>query len=77
NGANAVTWEATTQRVTPACLAATPVSALLAKSDFELEGYGRVTHPLVYDRDSDTQRPVAWEQAIARIGEIQRDQQPE
>ena len=47
-------------------------SSLLAKSDFELEGYGRLTHPLVYDRDSDTLRPVAWEQAFARIGEILR-----
>ncbi len=50
---------------------------LLAKSDFELEGYGRLTHPLVYDRDSDTLRPVAWEQAFARIGEILRGLQPD
>ena len=47
NGAKAVTWEATTKRVTPAFLAANTVSSLLAKSDFELEGYGRLTHPLV------------------------------
>ena len=76
NGAKAVTWEATTKRVTPAFLAANTVSSLLAKSDFELEGYGRLTHPLVYDRDSDTLRPVAWEQAFARIGEILRGLQP-
>ncbi len=60
NGAKAVTWEATTKRVTPAFLAANTVTSLLAKSDFELEGYGRLTHPLVYDRASDTLRPVAW-----------------
>lgn len=77
NGAKAVTWEATTKRVTPAFLAANTVSSLLAKSDFELEGYGRLTHPLVYDRDSDTLRPVAWEQAFARIGEILRGLQPD
>ncbi|MCS5991221.1 hypothetical protein LNP02_18670 [Klebsiella variicola subsp. variicola] len=65
NGAKAVTWEATTKRVTPAFLAANTVSSLLAKSDFELEGYGRLTHPLVYDRASDTLRPVAWEQAFS------------
>ena len=41
------------------------------------EGYGRLTHPLVYDRDSDTLRPVAWEQAFARIGEILRGLQPD
>lgn len=72
-----MTWEATTKRVTPAFLAANTVSSLLAKSDFELEGYGRLTHPLVYDRDSDTLRPVAWEQAFARIGEILRGLQPD
>ena len=77
NGAKAVTWEATTKRVTPEFLAANTVTSLLAKSDFELEGYGRLTHPLVYDRASDTLRPVAWEQAFARIGEILRGLQPD
>ncbi|AIE03438.1 FdhF/YdeP family oxidoreductase [Klebsiella variicola] len=77
NGAKAVTWEATTKRVTPAFLAANTVTSLLAKSDFELEGYGRLTHPLVYDRASDTLRPVAWEQAFSRIGEILRGLQPD
>lgn len=77
NGAKAVTWEATTKRVTPAFLAANTVTSLLAKSDFELEGYGRLTHPLVYDRASDTLRPVAWEEAFARIGEILRGLQPD
>lgn len=72
-----MTWEATTKRVTPAFLAANTVTSLLAKSDFELEGYGRLTHPLVYDRASDTLRPVAWEQAFARIGEILRGLQPD
>ncbi len=32
---------------------------------------------MVYDRDSDTLRPVAWEQAFARIGEILRGLQPD
>ena len=72
NGAKAVTWEATSKRVTPAFLAENSVSSLLAKSDFELEGYGRLTHPLRYDRASDTFRPVDWEEAFQRIGEILR-----
>ena len=59
NGAKAVTWEATSKRVTPEFLAANTVTSLLAKSDFELEGYGRITHPLSYDRESDTLRPVS------------------
>jgi molybdopterin-dependent oxidoreductase alpha subunit len=72
NGAKAVTWEATSKRVTPAFFAENTVTSLLAKSDFELEGYGRLTHPLQYHPQSDTFRPVEWEQAFARIGEILR-----
>ncbi|VDR27407.1 Formate dehydrogenase H [Raoultella terrigena] len=77
NGAKAVTWEATSKRVTAEFLAANTVSSLLAKSDFELEGYGRLTDPLVYDRASDTLRPVSWERAFARIGEIVSRLQPD
>ncbi len=77
NGAKAVTWEATSKRVTPEFLAANTVTSLLTKSDFELEGYGRLTHPLVYDKASDTLRPVAWDQAFARIGEILRGLAPD
>ncbi|MFB5078110.1 FdhF/YdeP family oxidoreductase [Raoultella sp. C349492] len=77
NGAKAVTWEATSKRVTAEFLAANTVSSLLAKSDFELEGYGRLTEPLVYDRASDTLRPVSWDRAFARIGEIVSRMQPD
>lgn len=76
NGAKAVTWEATSKRVTPAFLAENSVSSLLAKSDFELEGYGRLTHPLRYDRASDTFRPVDWDEAFQRIGEVLRGLEP-
>ena len=72
NGAKAVTWEATSKRVTPEFFAENTVTSLLAKSDFELEGYGRLTHPLEYDPQSDRFRPVEWEHAFARIGEILR-----
>ncbi|ROP61831.1 molybdopterin-dependent oxidoreductase alpha subunit [Enterobacter sp. BIGb0383] len=72
NGAKAVTWEATNKRVTPTFFSENTVTSLLAKSDFELEGYGRLTHPLQYHPQSDTFRPIAWEQAFARIGEVLR-----
>ncbi|WP_277881165.1 FdhF/YdeP family oxidoreductase [Serratia plymuthica] len=75
NGAKAVTWEATSKRVTPEFLAANTVTSLLEKTDFELEGYGRLTHPLVYDSASDTLRPVEWEDAFKRIGEVLRGMQ--
>lgn len=77
NGAKAVTWEATSKRVTPEFLAHNAVTSLLAKSDFELEGYGRLTHPLRYDPASDTFRPVEWEDAFERIGEVLRGLEPD
>ncbi|WP_340609544.1 FdhF/YdeP family oxidoreductase [Xenorhabdus bharatensis] len=73
NGAKAVTWEATKKRVTPEFLAENTVSTLLEKSDYELEGYGRLTHPLAYDAATDTLVPVSWEAACHRIGEILRE----
>ncbi|MFO3905991.1 FdhF/YdeP family oxidoreductase [Enterobacter hormaechei] len=76
NGAKAVTWEATTKRVTPAFFAEHSVSTLWAKSDFELEGYGRLPHPMKYDPQSDTFRPVEWDEAFARIGEVLRGLAP-
>jgi molybdopterin-dependent oxidoreductase alpha subunit len=77
NGAKAVTWEATTKRVTPEFFANNTVTSLLKMSDFELEDMGRLTHPLVYDRDTDTFRPVEWETAFARIGEVLRGLAPD
>ncbi|MBB5508086.1 FdhF/YdeP family oxidoreductase [Paraburkholderia atlantica] len=76
NGAKAVTWEATTRRVSPEFFARNTVTSLLQKSDFELEDLGRLTHPLVYDRASDTYRAVEWEDAFARVGEILRGLSP-
>lgn len=77
NGAKAVTWEATNKRVTPEFFANHPVSTLLHRSDYELEDLGRLTHPLVYDRSTDTYKPVEWETAFARIGEILRGLKPD
>ncbi|AIO31021.1 molybdopterin oxidoreductase family protein [Burkholderia cenocepacia] len=77
NGAKAVTWEATTKRVTPEFFAANTVSSLLRMSDYELENMGRLTHPLVYDRATDTFRAVEWDDAFARIGEVLRALPPD
>ncbi|NLS19368.1 FdhF/YdeP family oxidoreductase [Rhizobium sp. P40RR-XXII] len=74
NGAKAVTWEATNKRVTPEFFAEHTVSELRTWSDYELENSGRLTHPMVYDHASDTYRPIAWEDAFARIGEVMRSQ---
>ncbi|MFT3816840.1 MAG: FdhF/YdeP family oxidoreductase [Rubrivivax sp.] len=72
NGAKAVTWEATNKRVTPEFFAQHTVTSLLALPDFELENFGRLTHPMAYDAASDRFRAVEWADAFARIGEVLR-----
>ncbi|WP_241622639.1 FdhF/YdeP family oxidoreductase [Rosenbergiella australiborealis] len=69
NGAKAVTWEATSRRVTADFLSKTPVSTLLTRSDYELEGYGRLTQPLRYHAATDTLQPLSWEEAFGIIGQ--------
>ncbi|MDG4721365.1 MULTISPECIES: FdhF/YdeP family oxidoreductase [Thalassospira] len=70
NGVKAVSWEATEKRATPAFFAKHTVTELSKLSDYELELNGRITHPMRYDRQSDTYQPVAWEDAFAEIGDI-------
>ena len=72
NGAKAVTWEATSKRVTPEFFQQHTVSSLLERPDFELENFARLTHPMVYDAATDTFQPIPWETAFARIGETLR-----
>jgi molybdopterin-dependent oxidoreductase alpha subunit len=72
NGAKAVTWEATKRRVPPEFFAAHTVSELRQWPDHELEGEGRVTHPMSYDTASDRYHPISWDAAFARIGAVLR-----
>ncbi len=68
NGAKAVTWEATSKRVTAEFFAGHTVTELLGWSDFHLENEGRLTQPMAYDAGTDTYQPIAWDEAFARIG---------
>jgi len=68
NGAKAVTWEATSKRAGPDFFAAHTVTELLTWTDHALEDEGRITHPMEYDAATDRFRPVAWDEALARIG---------
>lgn len=72
NGAKAVTWEATSKRATPEFFAQHTVSSLLQRSDYELEDFGRLTHPMAYDPATDKFLPIEWETAFARIGQALR-----
>ncbi|QHM95616.1 FdhF/YdeP family oxidoreductase [Kosakonia sacchari] len=69
NGAKAVSWEATSKRATPEFFAAHTVSELWNRNAFELEGEGRLTHPMKYDAASDTYQPIDWATAFREIGE--------
>lgn len=69
NGAKAVSWEATSKRTTPEFFAAHTVSELWQRNAFELEGEGRLTHPMKYDAATDTYQPIEWETAFREIGE--------
>ncbi len=68
NGAKAITWESTAKRVGPDFFELHTVSELWEWSDFQLEGEGRLTHPLMYDASSDCYIPIEWEDAFERIG---------
>jgi len=70
NGAKAVSWEATKKRATPAVFAAHTVSELLGWSDRDIENLGRLTHPMVYDRASDTYVEIGWDPAFAKIAAV-------
>jgi molybdopterin-dependent oxidoreductase alpha subunit len=67
NGAKAVTWEATKKRATPDVFATHRVSDLLTWRDHDIENLGRLTHPMRYDKESDTYVEISWEDAFARI----------
>jgi len=68
NGAKATLWELTSRRCTPEVLAAHTVSELKTWKDYDLEQLGRITHPMRYDRATDTYVPCEWEEAFAAIG---------
>ncbi len=67
NGVKAVAAEATARRAGPELFARHTVTELAAQSDFWLEDQGRLTHPMVYDADSDRYVPIDWAAAFALI----------
>jgi molybdopterin-dependent oxidoreductase alpha subunit len=68
NGAKATLWELTTRRCTPEFFAQHTVTELQGWKDHDLEQQGRLTHPMRYDRASDTYVPCSWDEAFAAIG---------
>jgi len=67
NGVKAVAAEATARRAAPALIGSRTVAEWAACSDYELEGLGRLTAPLVYNAASDRYEAIAWDEAFALI----------
>jgi molybdopterin-dependent oxidoreductase alpha subunit len=64
NGAKHVADEATTKRVTPEFFQKWSVAELLQQSDQWLGAQGRLTHPMLLQRDATHYEPVGWDDAF-------------
>jgi molybdopterin-dependent oxidoreductase alpha subunit len=67
-GAWAIAHEGSKRRATPAYFLTNTLTSLRTKENSELEGLGRLTHPLRYDAGSDTYREISWEEAFVLAG---------
>jgi molybdopterin-dependent oxidoreductase alpha subunit len=64
NGAKHVADEATTKRVTPDFFQKWSVAQLAEQSDQWLNAQGRLTHPMLLNRDASHYEPVSWDDAF-------------
>jgi len=71
NGAKHVADEATTKRVTPEFFQRWSVAELAQQSDQWLNAQGRLTHPMLLNRDASHYEPVSWTDAFELLaGEL-------
>ncbi len=71
NGAKHIADEATTKRVTPEFFQQWSVAELADQSDQWLGAQGRITHPMLLNRDATHYEPVSWDDAFDLIaGEL-------
>jgi molybdopterin-dependent oxidoreductase alpha subunit len=67
NGAKHVADEATTKRVTPEFFQQWSVADLRLQSDEWLGAQGRITHPMLLQRDATHYEPISWDNAFELI----------
>jgi molybdopterin-dependent oxidoreductase alpha subunit len=72
NGAKAVASEATLRRAGPELFAEKSIDALAKESDFALNAYGRLTHPMLLREGAAHYEPVTWDEAFARVARALR-----
>ena len=71
NGAKHVADEATSKRVTPEFFQKWSVAELAEQSDQWLNAQGRLTHPMLLNRDASHYEPVSWDDAFELLsGEL-------
>ncbi|MDT7562991.1 MAG: hypothetical protein QOG76_1615 [Pseudonocardiales bacterium] len=68
NGAKAVAWEGTRDRVGPEFFAAHSIAELAGQTEHWLEKQGRLTHPMVRRPGGTHYEPIEWADAFALIG---------
>ncbi|MHB8335203.1 MAG: FdhF/YdeP family oxidoreductase [Acidimicrobiales bacterium] len=65
NGAKAVSWEATRDRIGRAFFATHSIDELRTQSDHELERNGRLTEPMYLAPGATHYAPISWDDALA------------
>ncbi|MFK7946867.1 MAG: FdhF/YdeP family oxidoreductase [Saprospiraceae bacterium] len=69
NGAKALAEEATLKRVKPDFFAKYSIEEISNWSDFEIGKSGRLTHPMILEKDATHYKPISWNDAFQLIGE--------
>jgi len=69
NGAKAIATESTKKRIRPEFFAKHSVAELAEQTDFWLNDAGRITTPMVLEKDGTHYQPISWDNAIALIAE--------
>jgi molybdopterin-dependent oxidoreductase alpha subunit len=67
-GAWAIAHEGSKRRANPEFFSANTLTSLRTRENADLEGLGRLTHPMRYDAATDTYLEIAWEEAFALAG---------
>jgi len=71
-GLKHVVWEMTGKRCGPEFFFQYPVRELETWSAFDLENQGRLTHPMVYDAQTDHYISISWDDAFRLVGNTLR-----
>ena len=69
SGAKAIADEATTKRVTPDFFAKYTVEELSRQSDQWLNAQGRITQPMILEKNAANFQPISWEEAFDTLAD--------